>query len=210
MATAPAPGRWSCSSSPTRHGSASMSVTCRRGRARSSRDFHFAHRIRAFYTLTRRARFLQRTLRLPLEAALDGKPTRAAMSGAAGRPGPMSEALSDGWPGRAARGGPGTRPPERSVPKVVGVDETSFQKRHEYVTVVCDPGASDGPLRLGRTLGRLAQRLLRRAHGRGTGRHRRGRHGHVGRLPTRYGSMLVMPRQGATRSPTCSGLRDYH
>ena len=28
---------------------------------------------------------------------------------------------------------------ERSVPKVVGVDETSFQKRHEYVTVVCDP-----------------------------------------------------------------------
>ena len=26
-----------------------------------------------------------------------------------------------------------------SVPKVVGVDETSFQKRHEYVTVVCDP-----------------------------------------------------------------------
>ena len=28
---------------------------------------------------------------------------------------------------------------ELSVPKVVGVDETSFQKRHEYVTVVCDP-----------------------------------------------------------------------
>jgi len=28
---------------------------------------------------------------------------------------------------------------ERSVPTVVGVDETSFQKRHEYVTVVCDP-----------------------------------------------------------------------
>ncbi len=28
---------------------------------------------------------------------------------------------------------------ERSVPKVVGVDETAFQKRHEYVTVVCDP-----------------------------------------------------------------------
>ena len=28
---------------------------------------------------------------------------------------------------------------KRSVPKVVGVDETSFQKRHEYVTVVCDP-----------------------------------------------------------------------
>ena len=26
-----------------------------------------------------------------------------------------------------------------SVPKVLGVDETSFQKRHEYVTVVCDP-----------------------------------------------------------------------
>ena len=28
---------------------------------------------------------------------------------------------------------------ELSVPKVLGVDETSFQKRHEYVTVVCDP-----------------------------------------------------------------------
>lgn len=26
-----------------------------------------------------------------------------------------------------------------SVPRVLGVDETSFQKRHEYVTVVCDP-----------------------------------------------------------------------
>ena len=25
------------------------------------------------------------------------------------------------------------------MPKVLGVDETSFQKRHEYVTVVCDP-----------------------------------------------------------------------
>jgi transposase len=25
------------------------------------------------------------------------------------------------------------------VPAVIGVDETSFQKRHEYVTVVCDP-----------------------------------------------------------------------
>ena len=28
---------------------------------------------------------------------------------------------------------------ERSIPAVVGVDETSFQKRHEYVTVVCEP-----------------------------------------------------------------------
>ena len=28
---------------------------------------------------------------------------------------------------------------EREIPAVVGVDETSFQKRHEYVTVVCDP-----------------------------------------------------------------------
>ena len=28
---------------------------------------------------------------------------------------------------------------ELSVPKVVGVDETSFRKRHESVTVVCDP-----------------------------------------------------------------------
>jgi transposase len=38
---------------------------------------------------------------------------------------------------RAVDRGLGRR--ELTVPKVVGVDETSFQKRHEYVTVVCDP-----------------------------------------------------------------------
>ncbi|MCB9832558.1 MAG: ISL3 family transposase [Planctomycetes bacterium] len=56
----------------------------------------------------------------------------------------LSWSQVDGIMDRAVKRGLARR--EVTLPKRIGADETSFQKRHEYVTVVCDLGKEGGVL----------------------------------------------------------------
>lgn len=78
---------------------------------------------------------------------------------------------------RAVRRGLARRKVENAA--LLGVDEKSFQKGHEYVTVVSDLRPRSRPARRRQPHEGSPRRVLRRPHGRAEKRDRGGRDGHV-------------------------------